>query len=178
MLSEILALMRANVSLLFGCQVGADKIKDRIVVRYINDFGEEEAGIDAGGLFKVGRRLMMHGTKLANILLVRYRLILINFATGLRYGPVHTNIQSVICKCRVLCCDLCVELDLLTLTLLLAVSLAVAFPAHWCPQGLFCLATNNTMYPNPLATSLYGDSEVRYCYWYIPEISVGSALDF
>jgi ubiquitin-protein ligase E3 C len=27
-------------------------IKDRIVVRYVNDFGEEEAGIDAGGLFK------------------------------------------------------------------------------------------------------------------------------
>ncbi len=27
-------------------------IKDRIVVKYVNDFGEEEAGIDAGGLFK------------------------------------------------------------------------------------------------------------------------------
>jgi hypothetical protein len=27
-------------------------IKDRIVVRYINEFGEEEAGIDVGGLFK------------------------------------------------------------------------------------------------------------------------------
>jgi hypothetical protein len=32
-------------------KVGAS-IKDRIVVRYINDFGEEEAGIDVGGLFK------------------------------------------------------------------------------------------------------------------------------
>lgn len=32
-------------------RVGAN-IKDRIVVKYINDFGEEEAGIDAGGLFK------------------------------------------------------------------------------------------------------------------------------
>ncbi len=27
-------------------------IKDRIVIRYINNFGEEEAGIDIGGLFK------------------------------------------------------------------------------------------------------------------------------
>ena len=27
-------------------------LKDRIVVRYISNFGEEEAGIDAGGLFK------------------------------------------------------------------------------------------------------------------------------
>jgi hypothetical protein len=27
-------------------------IKDRVVVRYVNDFGEEEMGIDAGGLFK------------------------------------------------------------------------------------------------------------------------------
>ena len=27
-------------------------IKDRVVVRYINDFGEEEMGIDSGGLFK------------------------------------------------------------------------------------------------------------------------------
>lgn len=27
-------------------------IKDRIVVRYVNDFGEEEKGIDSGGLFK------------------------------------------------------------------------------------------------------------------------------
>lgn len=27
-------------------------IKDRIVVRYINELGEEEAGIDVGGLFK------------------------------------------------------------------------------------------------------------------------------
>jgi hypothetical protein len=27
-------------------------IKDRIVVRYVNDFGEDEAGIDIGGLFK------------------------------------------------------------------------------------------------------------------------------
>jgi hypothetical protein len=27
-------------------------MKDRIIVRYVNDFGEEEAGIDAGGLFK------------------------------------------------------------------------------------------------------------------------------
>jgi ubiquitin-protein ligase E3 C len=32
-------------------RVGAS-IKDRVVVKYINDFGEEEAGIDAGGLFK------------------------------------------------------------------------------------------------------------------------------
>ena len=32
-------------------KVGA-AIKDRIVVKYVNDFGEEEAGIDAGGLFK------------------------------------------------------------------------------------------------------------------------------
>ena len=32
-------------------RVGAN-IKDRIVVKYVNDFGEEEAGIDAGGLFK------------------------------------------------------------------------------------------------------------------------------
>ena len=32
-------------------QVGS-AIKDRIVVRYLNEFGEEEAGIDAGGLFK------------------------------------------------------------------------------------------------------------------------------
>ncbi len=32
-------------------RVGA-AIKDRVVVKYINDFGEEEAGIDAGGLFK------------------------------------------------------------------------------------------------------------------------------
>jgi len=29
-----------------------NNIKDRIVVRYINEFGEEEAGIDVGGLFK------------------------------------------------------------------------------------------------------------------------------
>lgn len=27
-------------------------IKDRVVVKYLNDFGEEEAGIDIGGLFK------------------------------------------------------------------------------------------------------------------------------
>lgn len=27
-------------------------LKDRLVVRYINDFGEEEMGIDSGGLFK------------------------------------------------------------------------------------------------------------------------------
>lgn len=27
-------------------------IKDRIVVRYVNEFGEDEAGIDIGGLFK------------------------------------------------------------------------------------------------------------------------------
>eukprot|EP00602_Paraphysomonas_sp_CaronLab_P006417 CAMPEP_0185031244 /NCGR_PEP_ID=MMETSP1103-20130426/18610_1 /TAXON_ID=36769 /ORGANISM="Paraphysomonas bandaiensis, Strain Caron Lab Isolate" /LENGTH=1024 /DNA_ID=CAMNT_0027566705 /DNA_START=286 /DNA_END=3360 /DNA_ORIENTATION=- len=27
-------------------------IKDRIIVRYVNDFGEDEAGIDVGGLFK------------------------------------------------------------------------------------------------------------------------------
>jgi ubiquitin-protein ligase E3 C len=33
-------------------RVGAAGIKDRIVVRYINEFGEEEKGIDAGGLFK------------------------------------------------------------------------------------------------------------------------------
>jgi hypothetical protein len=32
-------------------RVGAS-IKDRVVVKYVNDFGEEEAGIDAGGLFK------------------------------------------------------------------------------------------------------------------------------
>ena len=32
-------------------KVGAS-IKDRIVVRYVNEFGEEEAGIDIGGLFK------------------------------------------------------------------------------------------------------------------------------
>ena len=32
-------------------RVGSN-IKDRIVVRYVNEFGEEEAGIDAGGLFK------------------------------------------------------------------------------------------------------------------------------
>lgn len=32
-------------------RVGND-IKDRVVVRYINEFGEEEAGIDVGGLFK------------------------------------------------------------------------------------------------------------------------------
>jgi hypothetical protein len=32
-------------------KIGSD-IKDRVVVRYINEFGEEEAGIDAGGLFK------------------------------------------------------------------------------------------------------------------------------
>ena len=35
---------------------GLDKIgnsiKDRVVVKYINDFGEEEIGIDSGGLFK------------------------------------------------------------------------------------------------------------------------------
>lgn len=29
-----------------------NSIKDRIVVRYVNDFGEDEAGIDIGGLFK------------------------------------------------------------------------------------------------------------------------------
>lgn len=29
-----------------------EKIKDRLVVRYVNDFGEEEMGIDVGGLFK------------------------------------------------------------------------------------------------------------------------------
>jgi hypothetical protein len=29
-----------------------NSIKDRVVVRYINDFGEEELGIDSGGLFK------------------------------------------------------------------------------------------------------------------------------
>ena len=27
-------------------------VKDRVVVRYVNDFGEEEMGIDSGGLFK------------------------------------------------------------------------------------------------------------------------------
>ena len=27
-------------------------LKDRLVVRYVNDFGEEEMGIDSGGLFK------------------------------------------------------------------------------------------------------------------------------
>ena len=27
-------------------------LKDRLVIRYINDFGEEEMGIDSGGLFK------------------------------------------------------------------------------------------------------------------------------
>jgi len=27
-------------------------LKDRMVVRYINEFGEEEMGIDSGGLFK------------------------------------------------------------------------------------------------------------------------------
>jgi hypothetical protein len=32
-------------------KVGAG-IKDRVIVKYINEFGEEEAGIDAGGLFK------------------------------------------------------------------------------------------------------------------------------
>ena len=32
-------------------KVGPD-IKDRVVVRYLNSFGEEEAGIDIGGLFK------------------------------------------------------------------------------------------------------------------------------
>jgi hypothetical protein len=30
-------------------------MKERIAVRYVNEFGEEEAGIDAGGLFKVQR---------------------------------------------------------------------------------------------------------------------------
>lgn len=30
----------------------ANSIKDRIVIRYVNDFGEEEKGIDSGGLFK------------------------------------------------------------------------------------------------------------------------------
>jgi len=33
-------------------RIGGASIKDRIMVKYINDFGEEEAGIDAGGLFK------------------------------------------------------------------------------------------------------------------------------
>jgi hypothetical protein len=28
------------------------QIKDRVVIRYVNDFGEEELGIDSGGLFK------------------------------------------------------------------------------------------------------------------------------
>jgi hypothetical protein len=32
-------------------KVGAN-IKDRIVIRYVNEFGEDEAGIDIGGLFK------------------------------------------------------------------------------------------------------------------------------
>eukprot|EP01041_Mallomonas_annulata_P005961 gene5961-12031_t len=32
--------------------VSAAGLKDRIVVRYIDEFGQEEAGIDAGGLFK------------------------------------------------------------------------------------------------------------------------------
>ena len=33
-------------------RIGSAAIKDRIVVHYINQFGEEEEGIDAGGLFK------------------------------------------------------------------------------------------------------------------------------
>ncbi len=32
-------------------QVGTG-IKDRVTVRYINEFGEDEMGIDSGGLFK------------------------------------------------------------------------------------------------------------------------------
>lgn len=32
-------------------KVGA-AIKDRVIVKYVNEFGEDEAGIDAGGLFK------------------------------------------------------------------------------------------------------------------------------
>jgi hypothetical protein len=35
-------------------KVGGGSIKDRMVVKYLNDFGEEEAGIDIGGLFKGG----------------------------------------------------------------------------------------------------------------------------
>jgi len=35
-----------------GFEKVGSQIKDRIVVRYVNDFGEEEKGIDSGGLFK------------------------------------------------------------------------------------------------------------------------------
>lgn len=33
-------------------RINGMQLKDRIMVRYVNEFGEDEAGIDAGGLFK------------------------------------------------------------------------------------------------------------------------------